>query len=106
METRNIVNHAGEIIGQMSKPDGTSEQVWAEALAPYATAPVQPTLSEIIAGKVSDAIKFGTKLIIDAAVENIAMGITQSGKTKAVSDYLRSVQSYLREGSLHAAIAE
>lgn len=66
----------------------------------------QPTLQEIIQGKVSSASTFGQNMIVSAAVENIALGITQAGKTKEVSDYCDGLQRYLQTGSLYAAIQE
>ena len=39
MESRNIVDFNGDIIGQLELPEGTSEQSWADHLAPYAINP-------------------------------------------------------------------
>lgn len=41
MPIRDILNHLGEKIGDLELPEGTSEEVWAEKLAPYAIAPVR-----------------------------------------------------------------
>lgn len=65
-----------------------------------------PTLDEIITKKVNEASIFGNNLIAKAIVENIAMGITQAGKTKAVADLFSNLQYYLKTGSLYAAVAE
>lgn len=65
-----------------------------------------PTPEEIAFTKINDAVVFGNKLIIEVATENVLMGITQAGKTKAVSDYCVNLQYYLRTGSLYAAIDE
>lgn len=35
METRNILNYLGNIIGELTLPDGTSEAQWTAALLPY-----------------------------------------------------------------------
>lgn len=56
--------------------------------------------------KVEAAMKFGQKLIIEFAGENVAMGITQAGKTKEVADYLEGVTRYLNTGSLYEVINE
>lgn len=64
-----------------------------------------PSLREIIAGKINEASVFGRTLILDFAVENVQMGITQAQKTREVADYLRGVQRYLESGSLYAALA-
>lgn len=64
-----------------------------------------PTLREIVAKRINDASVFGRSLILDVAVENVEMGITQSGKTRAVADYVADVQRYLESGSLYAALS-
>ena len=55
---------------------------------------------------VSEAISFGSNLIIDFATENVLMGITQAGKTKEVADYLADVMRYAQSGSLYEVLAE
>lgn len=65
-----------------------------------------PTIQEIVFSKINDAIVFGNQMIIQAAVENVLLGITQAGKTKDVSDFLSDLQTYLRSGSLYAALYE
>lgn len=64
------------------------------------------TTEEIIQGKIDDAITFGGQIILEAVITNVTLGITQVGKTRIVSDYLRALQRYLREGSLYAAVEE
>jgi len=39
METRNILNYLGDVIGSLTLPDSTSEEVWEEKLLKYASAP-------------------------------------------------------------------
>ena len=39
---RDIKNYLDEVIGQLEKPDETTEEEWAAALAPYAVAPPTP----------------------------------------------------------------
>lgn len=64
------------------------------------------TLQEIVAEKINQAITFGNGVIVDVTIENVTMGITQSGKTRIVSDYCRALKRYLTEGSLYAALEE
>jgi hypothetical protein len=45
--TRDILNYLGEVVGQLELPDGTSEEVWAEKLAPYARSPEDQTQIKI-----------------------------------------------------------
>jgi len=43
MATRDILNYSGNVIGQLTLPDNTSETEWAAALEPYALKqPVPP----------------------------------------------------------------
>lgn len=52
METRDILNYLGEVIGTMEKPEGTSETEWEAALACYSQPPYQPInydLHEVVA---------------------------------------------------------
>lgn len=55
---------------------------------------------------VKDGINFGNDLIIAFAAENVSMGITQAGKTKAVADYLVDVTRYAQTGALYEVINE
>ena len=84
MATRDILNYLGDVIGELSLPDETTEEQWAEALAIYASPPPQPSTKQIIKSKVDDAIAFGERMVIDVVIENIAMGITQANKTKEI----------------------
>lgn len=61
---------------------------------------------ELLQRKVADAIAFGQKLLTEFAAENIALGITQAGKTKSVRMALADAQAALSTGSLYDAIAE
>lgn len=63
-----------------------------------------PSLREMISARLNEATVFGQTMILDFAVENVEMGITQAQKTKAVSDYCRGIQRYLQTGSLYAAV--
>lgn len=65
-----------------------------------------PTLRDIISQKINDASVFGRTVILDFAVENVQMGITQANKTRDVSNYCANVQRYLESGSIYAAVAE
>jgi len=52
---------------------------------------------------IDNAINSWKNLVIIVAAENIAMGITQSGKTKLISDTLAPVVLYGSSGSLWEA---
>ncbi len=55
---------------------------------------------------VSNAISYFKEVQIEFAAENITMGITQTGKTKDVSDYLAPVLRYGQTGSLYEVVNE
>ena len=52
------------------------------------------------------AMEFGKNTMLEFATENVAMGITQAGKTKAVLEFLTPVKNAMDTGSLHAVIEE
>lgn len=55
---------------------------------------------------IRSAILFGQELTLDFAAENVAMGITQAGKTKLIADTCQSAFYYLSTGSLYEARTE
>jgi hypothetical protein len=59
-------------------------------------------MDAIIQAKIDDAVHFGKEIMDAFKRENILMGITQAGKTKAVHDYLHWVEHYVSSGSLYA----
>lgn len=73
--------------------------IWENA---YFATPQTVIIEDIIL----KAQAFGRGLIVQVARENIMMGITQYGKTRAVADYCEKVQGYLMNGSLYAAIEQ
>jgi len=70
------------------------------------TAHVTTTPQEAAEVALKDAKTFGRQLILQCQAENAVMGITASGKTKAVSDYLAKLMTYTQDGSLYASIDE
>lgn len=55
---------------------------------------------------VQGAINFGQQLLVDFAMENIQLGITQDGMTKTVRQNMAEIISALQTGSLYDAIDE
>lgn len=51
-----------------------------------------------------NAVAFGTKLMEDFVMENIAMGITVDNMSEAVLDAMAPVEAALRTGTLHVAL--
>lgn len=72
--------------------------------SPYFNIP-DPTYNRC-AQIVNNAINAWHNLVVTVAAENIAMGITQSGKTKLISDALFTVMVYGTSGSLWEAYNE
>ena len=88
---------------------GFSEQLTAPEIAEVdaivAAHSYNPT-SDIVKKTLNNAIEFGTRLLLDFATENILLGITQSGKTGAVTLYLHKLGHYISTGSLYEALNE
>lgn len=102
---KNILNNSGVVIGTLELPDDTSDSVWAEKLSLYAAVPQSPTLPQIVAKSLQTAQGFGESLITDFKVNNVLLGITASGKTRAVASFLTEMLAACSTGSLYMAIA-
>ncbi len=79
-----------------SEPDDLTALINAHAgdtLAPYRAL-------------IHNAMRFFDDLMVSFAAENITLGITQAGKTKAVADYLQNILHYGQTGSLYEVINE
>lgn len=105
-ETRDILDAEDNVVGQLTLPEGTSEDIWTEHMSRYLNTIPAPTIQDIVKQKILDAQIFGNKLIEDFTAENVLMGITQAGKTVAVTNYLHKLTHYIMTGSLYAAIDE
>lgn len=82
------------------------EIYWRNLTEQIYKSPTAEEQTAYLSGKLDAAMMFGKALIVEVAVSNIAMGITQAGKTRAVADYCQKLQYYLSTGSLYAAIEE
>jgi len=82
------------------------ENYWNSLTEQVYNAPTAAETQAYYAAKLIAATNFGMAMIVEVALSNISMGITQAGKTRAVSDYTAKLQGYLRTGSLYAAIEE
>lgn len=82
------------------------EQLEVPSLPPGDT--VQPTADPMrfVNMLLQNAKGFCDSLMNGFTTENMAMGITQAGKTKEVADYLKDLQFYLNTCSLYAAMGE
>jgi hypothetical protein len=82
------------------------ELYWRDLTEQVYNTPTAEEQTVMLAKILEDAKNFGTALIVQFAMENVAMGITQAGKTRAVADYCYKLQYYLSTGSLYAAKEE
>lgn len=84
METRNILNYLGDVIGQLELPDGTSEEIWAEKLAVYAVAPATPIIADVTPRQIRQALILSGVSIsqIDDALESLPEPTRSLAKTE------------------------
>lgn len=82
------------------------EIYWRELTLEIYNTPTAEEQVLYLSNILKDARDFGNALIAQFAMENVAQGITQAGKTRAVADYCYKIQYYLSTGSLYAAMEE
>lgn len=72
METRNIRDSLGNVIGQLELPDGTSEAVWTQTLALYSA-----TISQSVASRIATTIASATSTVTtSSSSESVISGMT------------------------------
>lgn len=86
------------IIGELSVDDQT---ILDALIANHKVNPDNPYVTIV-----DNAIDFFQEIMITYAAHNITSGITQAGKTKEVSDYMKNVMHYGQSGSLYEVIHE
>lgn len=82
------------------------EIYWRDLTPQIYNSPTAEEQTQTLVKILDDAKAFGNALMVQFAMENIATGITQAGKTRAVADYCYKLQYYLSTGSLYAALEE
>lgn len=82
------------------------ELYWRNLTEQIYNTPTADEQTEALAKVIQKARLFGDATIAQFALENVAMGITQAGKTRAVADYCQKLQYYTSTGSLYAALEE
>lgn len=105
MATRSILDEHGNVIGQLSLPDETTEEIWAETLALYTPAPVHVDPSDIVKAKIRAARVFGQDLIYQYGTHNVMSGFTVE-QIQSIMDRTTRIVAALTTGSLYVAIAE
>lgn len=100
---RDILDYNGNKIGDMELPDDTSEQVWAEKLAPYAAGPGSLSMATIVSNKIMNYRKLAPGLLVDFYTQNTLAGITTAQSDQMFDDYA-DVLNRLREGCWPTAL--
>lgn len=75
MATRNILDYQGNIVGELTLPDGTSEQIWTEKLAPYAVNPNANAQSSYINFTIKHRKEYAEALLERFKARNLGLGI-------------------------------
>lgn len=101
METRDILDFNGNIIGEISFPDNTPEIVWKGALSAYLQPPTSPL--DMVQQRITSAQDFGASLITEIAAENVLLGITTQQVTQLLAQNAVLIAA-LQTGSLYTAI--
>ena len=88
----------------LSKVVAVDELAKAQILDARNAAAAQKAQEDALRAVLKNAVAFGTKLMEDFVMENIAMGITADNMSEAVLDAMAPVESALRTGTLHVAL--
>ncbi len=102
MEKRNIVNHLGQIIGELELPDWTPEEGWASRLSLYSQNQSKP-LDQIVYSKIEDYERRAPKLLREIKVSNTLAGITTSQSAEVFENF-KDVILAIREGAFPTAL--
>lgn len=83
--TRDILDYQGNVLGQLTFPDDTSEDAWALALAAYAKPPPAPI--DIVTDRISHYQDLSAAAIRQMLAINTLNGITLAQSWQAMQDY-------------------
>lgn len=106
IETRDILDADDVVIGSLSLPEGTAEEVWKERLQSYRYVAPVPTHEELLKAGLKAATVFGKDLAQQAVIDSLALGLAQAPNLLDVMAYTMSTQNFLMTGSLNAALAD
>lgn len=101
LETRDILNSSGVVIGQLSLPITSTESEWANALAIYAQPP--PGMPEIVYDKISSYRRLAPNLLTELYRDNTLAGITVQQSDQMFDEYF-DVLLRIKEGCFPTAI--
>lgn len=103
MAKRNILNHLGEVVGELELPDSTSEEVWQKRLAPYARVPESAKKPDLTPRQVRQAlILLGYSL---QQIEDAIAQLPEPQRSLAQVEWEYSV-AFVRTNPLIAQVAQ
>lgn len=102
---RDILDPNGNIIGQLTLPDGTPEDIWIIKLAEYSTLQADLPIEIKIKNKILAAMDFGKNLIAEYAASNI-LSKFKIEQIQYIVQQTMAVQIALNTGSLYVALDE
>lgn len=100
-----ILDNAGNVIGSLTLPDDTPDEVVQAQLSLYIYQPPQPNQIDLVTNAVTNAMKFCSNLIKQFASENQIMGIAASGLSAQLVLYLHDCIHALLLGNVFEVIA-
>lgn len=104
--TRDILDKDGNVTGQLTLPDETSEDAWTTALAAYLYVPPVPTVTDIALAQLKASRAFGMDLLTQISAMQIQQGITAAPNFLDMITYTRNVQVFLSVGQIPACLVE
>jgi|GEM_PF-5565870 len=104
LESREVVDSEGNVIGSLSVPPGLNDESWEYLLSHYSESTASPSVNTIISGKIKSAELFGKELIREIATDNVLAGATIDEIRQMISDH-NNIILMLLSGSLYTAIS-
>lgn len=102
MTTRDILDYQGNVTGELTLSDDTTEDQWAAALAQYALPPANAAAPDPLAGQLSK-MAFGRTLIATFSAQNSALNYPVA-VVESLLVALGPIKNALETGSLDTAI--
>lgn len=104
-ETRSILDKDGNVVGELTMPDNTSEDIWSAKLGEYSYVKPSVPIEEQIKAKILGAMEFGKNIMAEYGASNVLAGLSLS-QVQQVMTSTAKIQSALLSGSLYVALDE
>lgn len=101
METRDILDYLGNVVGRLTLPEDTPEENWTAATQIYSQPP--PSLGDRVSYKIESYEAMAPGIIRSIKTANTLAGITPAQSAQVMRDYGDVVQM-IREGMLPTAL--